>query len=154
MTTNPTPNELRAMSEAATQGEWFVDTENSEGEYGVGPDTQSCFLVSVIYGPDGKSLFDPHNSDMIEVHEDYPDEDGYCSAWDETSRRNAAFIVSLVNLYRTGQLVHADEARAAERADVVAWLRHDLDDWPDYVAPSDIADAIEAGEHTKEPSDG
>jgi len=30
---------------------------------------------------------------------------------------------------------------------IVAWLRHDLDDWPDYVAPADIADALERGEH-------
>jgi hypothetical protein len=30
---------------------------------------------------------------------------------------------------------------------LIHWLRHDLDDWPDYVAPADIADAIERGEH-------
>lgn len=39
--------------------------------------------------------------------------------------------------------------RMEERAAIVAWLRHRLDDWPDYVAPSDIATAIEAGEHLK-----
>lgn len=36
-----------------------------------------------------------------------------------------------------------------ERAKIVAWLRHNLDEWPDYVAPSDIAAAIEAKEHLK-----
>jgi len=35
----------------------------------------------------------------------------------------------------------------SERDAIVAWLRHDLHDWPDYVAPSDIADAIECGDH-------
>lgn len=107
---------LDELSAAATQGEWYTDTENSEGEYGTGPDTHSGFLVSVIYGPDGKSLFDPHNSDCIEVHEDYPDEDGYVSAWDETSRRNAAFIVALVNAYRTGQLVPREAVEGAVEA--------------------------------------
>ena len=36
-----------------------------------------------------------------------------------------------------------------ERAKIVAHLRFGLDDWPDYVAPADIADAIEAKEHLK-----
>jgi len=33
---------------------------------------------------------------------------------------------------------------AIERTTELAedWLRHDLDDWPDYVAPADLADAI------------
>lgn len=35
-------------------------------------------------------------------------------------------------------------------ARVVAWLRFDLDEWPDYVSPADIADAIERGEPFKE----
>ena len=37
--------------------------------------------------------------------------------------------------------------REQERAAIVWWLRYDLDDWPDYVAPPDIADAIEQGDH-------
>ena len=45
--------------------------------------------------------------------------------------------------------ITAAEARGAEseRGKVVAWLRFDLDDWDDYVAPADIADAIETGAH-------
>ena len=60
----------------------------------------------------------------------------------ERSMRNA--------IMRTGSRAE-DFARhrIEERAKIVAWLRHKLDDWPDYVAPSDIADAIEAGEHLK-----
>jgi hypothetical protein len=38
--------------------------------------------------------------------------------------------------------VHA----ARERAGMIAWLRFGLDDWNDYVAPADIADAFERGE--------
>ena len=32
------------------------------------------------------------------------------------------------------------------------WLRHDLDEWPDYVAPADLADAIADFPHLFEPS--
>jgi len=42
-----------------------------------------------------------------------------------------------------------DLAAAEEREKIVAHLRFGLDDWPDYVSPADIADAIEAGEHLK-----
>jgi hypothetical protein len=42
-----------------------------------------------------------------------------------------------------------EEGAAQERAKIVAHLRFGLDDWPDYVAPADIADAIEAKEHLK-----
>lgn len=37
------------------------------------------------------------------------------------------------------------EARVT--GEIVAWLRFGLDDWPDYVAPPDIADAIERGDY-------
>lgn len=140
---------LARLSAEATAGEWDTDTEKSEGEYGTGPDTHSGFDVTVIYGPDGKSLFDPHNSDMIEVHEDSPDEDGYVSAWDETSRRNATFITALVNAYRANQLCVVPSVE--DMALALAWARfkrmhpHRLGD-PNAVhtistEPTDFADA-------------
>lgn len=44
---------------------------------------------------------------------------------------------------------HREQAAAEERAKIVAFLRFGLDDWPDYVAPADIAIAIEEKEHLK-----
>lgn len=41
------------------------------------------------------------------------------------------------------------QAALEERAKIVALLRFGLDDWPDYVAPADIAIAIEEKEHLK-----
>ena len=41
-----------------------------------------------------------------------------------------------------------------ERAAIVEWLRFSLDDWPDYVAPSDLAEAIEALAHLKDTDNG
>lgn len=33
------------------------------------------------------------------------------------------------------------------RTEIIRSLRHDFDDWPDYVALSDVADALEDGTH-------
>ncbi len=76
---------------------WEVDTIQSEGEYGSGPDTIAGFAVSAIYDTQGRALFDALNSDAIEVHEDGPDECGFYSAWDAVSAANAATIVHRVN---------------------------------------------------------
>lgn len=88
--TNPTPG---------TPLPWEVDTIQSEGEYGTGPDTHVGFAVSAIYDAKGNVLFDALNSDVIVVHEDYGDEDGYVSAWDETSAKNACYLVHTANSY-------------------------------------------------------
>lgn len=87
---------LEELGRAATQGEWGLDTVQSEGEYGSGPNTHSGFHVSEIHGPDGQTLFDAINSDTCLVNEEFDDE-GYCYAWDETSGHNAALIVALKN---------------------------------------------------------
>lgn len=87
--------ELAALDAKATPGPWEVDTTDSEGEYGIGPNTTTGFKVSCILTPDGKSLADALNSDMIVVHEEF-DEDG-CYAWDETSANDFALIVALRN---------------------------------------------------------
>lgn len=89
--------ELERLHEAATPGPWEVDTIKSEGEYGSGPDTLTGFAVSVILDPNGKALADALNSDLIVVHEDGGDWDGYVAAWDETSANDFALIVALRN---------------------------------------------------------
>ncbi|MDE2107083.1 MAG: hypothetical protein KGL39_58290, partial [Patescibacteria group bacterium] len=89
-------DELEALASTATDGPWEVDTEESDGAYGPGPDASHGFKVSLILGGDGLSLFDALNSTAIVVREDYPDEDGFIAAWDETSANNAALIVALV----------------------------------------------------------
>lgn len=95
---------LDQLSAAATQGEWIADTIQSEGSYGSGDDTHEGFATTAIYDASGKVLFDTLNSDAILVQDEW-DEDGFHHAYDLTSAANAAFIVALVNAYRTGQLV-------------------------------------------------
>lgn len=109
--TNP---DLAALSAAATPGTWDTDTIKSEGSYGSGDDTYEGFGTTAIYDPSGKVLFDALNSDAILVQEEW-DEGGFCHAYDLTSAANAAFIVALVNAYRTGNLVQIDREGMRER---------------------------------------
>jgi hypothetical protein len=95
--TEPLSDKLERLAKDATPGLWEVDTLKSEDEYGSGPDTVSGFDVSAIYNAKGEALFDASNSDTIEVHADYADEDGYVSAYDPISATNAALIVELHN---------------------------------------------------------
>ena len=62
-------DKLEAAMKAGTQGEWSVDTVQSDGEYGSGPDAHSGFHVSAIFGPNGETLFDALNSDAAIVND-------------------------------------------------------------------------------------
>lgn len=104
---------LAALDAEATQGEWEIDTLNSEGTYGSGDDTREGFSTTAICDASGKVLFDALNSDAILVQEEW-DEDGG-SAYDLTSAANARFVCTLVNLYRTGQLVVAPSVEEVAR---------------------------------------
>lgn len=108
---------LEGLSAAATQGEWEVDSEYDgdalySGGGGCGSGFKNYFIGA---GVDGKwrTLFDTVNSDHKLIEEDY-DEDGK-NAWDEIGRANTAFVATLVNAYRTGQLIVAPEIPYNER---------------------------------------
>ena len=109
----PTNPDLAALSAAATPGTWETDTLNSEGSYGSGDDTYEGYATTAIYDASGKVLFDALNSDAILVQEEW-DEDGG-SAYDLTSAANAAFIITLVNACRTGNLVQINPEGMRER---------------------------------------
>lgn len=102
-------DQLAALDRAATQGVWASDTLWSEGSYGSGADVNEGFETTAIYDDKGRCLFDCLNGDAIEVEEGYGDEEDYVLAYDRTSDANAALIVALVNLYRTGKLVLIDD---------------------------------------------
>jgi S-methylmethionine-dependent homocysteine/selenocysteine methylase len=73
----------------------------------------------------------------------------------ETARREAgaalveALDVLSAALPRAVQMARTEE-RAAERAAVVAWLRAEAYLTLNCATPSDVADAIERGEHRRE----
>jgi hypothetical protein len=79
---------------------WQVVEVKNEGEYGDGgPDSRTGFTSYAIADSEGRILFDSLNCDhrVCEVHEEFDDEDGYRTAWDESSRKRAEMIVARMN---------------------------------------------------------
>lgn len=104
--TNYTPEALEALSKKATQGVWSVC------EYDAG---------SHIYDAGGfpTPSIQCEEADCGIVHWDGFKQEYWVSANGNAKQieANAAFIVTLVNAYRTGQLVHEQAPK-----DVVGWL--------------------------------
>ena len=84
---------MKSLCDAATQGEWETDTIRNDGEYGDGEDTHSGFNSYAMYDSKGLSLFDSLNSQCCSVDCDIYEDGG--SAWDETAKRNFAFIAAM-----------------------------------------------------------
>ena len=82
---------LREAAEKATQGEWWSDVVETDGEYGEGEDRASGYHSYAVY-VDSESLLDMTNSTAACIHEEW-DHD-YHMAWDETAKRNAEFIAA------------------------------------------------------------
>lgn len=105
--------DLAALSKKATQGEWHVESEKTDGSYGSGEDCSEGYHTAVIctdeirHGKPGV-IFEGSNSTVAEIEEENH-EDGFY-AWDAVSKANAEFIVALVNAYRSGRLVERPAA--------------------------------------------
>jgi hypothetical protein len=92
--TGAVPDSLRALSEAATQGEWLPD-------------------VHVYYDEDGGPSEDRTEGVMVLDHDDQPDSIIQCS------ERDAAFIVALVKWFRA-LASHPAGQSAGSGADILA----------------------------------
>ncbi|HEF0028383.1 TPA: ead/Ea22-like family protein [Citrobacter freundii] len=82
---------LREAAEKATQGEWWSDVVETDGEYGDGEDRASGYHSYAVY-VGSESLLDMTNSTAACIHTEW-DHD-YLMAWDETAKRNAEFIAA------------------------------------------------------------
>ncbi|MGV4013590.1 ead/Ea22-like family protein [Citrobacter portucalensis] len=101
--------ELRQLAEKATQGEWWSDVVETDGEYGEGEDRASGYHSYAVY-VGNESLLDMTNSTAACIHEEW-DHD-YHIAWDETAKRNAEFIAAA---NPSTALALLDELEAAEK---------------------------------------
>ncbi|HGW6103976.1 TPA: ead/Ea22-like family protein [Citrobacter werkmanii] len=100
---------LRQTAEKATQGEWWSDVVETDGEYGEGEDRASGYHSYAVY-VGSESLLDMTNSTAACIHEEW-DHD-YHMAWDETAKRNAEFIAAA---NPATVLALLDELEAAEK---------------------------------------
>lgn len=100
---------LRQLAEESTQGEWWSDVVETDGEYGDGEDRASGYHSYAVY-VGSESLLDMTNSTAACIHTEW-DHD-YLMAWDETAKRNAEFIAAA---NPATVLVLLDELEAAEK---------------------------------------
>ncbi|HDT6604431.1 TPA: ead/Ea22-like family protein [Citrobacter freundii] len=100
---------LREAAEKATQGEWWSDVVETDGEYGDGEDRASGYHSYAVY-VGSESLLDMTNSTAACIHTEW-DHD-YLMAWDETAKRNAEFIAAA---NPATVLALLDELEAAEK---------------------------------------
>lgn len=83
--------QLRLKAERATQGDWWSDVVETDGEYGEGEDRVSGYHSYAVYvGHD--SLLDMTNSTAACITVE--DDGDYLMAWDEVGQRNAEFIAA------------------------------------------------------------
>lgn len=100
---------LRQLAEESTQGEWWSDVVETDGEYGDGEDRASGYHSYAVY-VGSESLLDMTNSTAACIHTEW-DHD-YLMAWDETAKRNAEFIAAA---NPATVLALLDELEAAEK---------------------------------------
>lgn len=139
--------ELRQLAEKATQGEWWSDVVETDGEYGEGEDRASGYHSYAVY-VGSESLLDMTNSTAACIHEDW-DHD-YHMAWDETAKRNAEFIAAA---NPATVLALLDELEAAEKritnyhtvlnnlSAVARRYLPDYDEHPDIQAADDLLES-------------
>lgn len=98
------PDSLRALSEAARQGEWKLEELKNHGT--------SVSDQFVSYGIDcgGHTILDTLNSGGGFLEQEPADDDIGPFVWDEQARRDLTFIVELVSAYRSGALIAARPA--------------------------------------------
>lgn len=95
---------LRALSEAATKGRWFTESEKCDGSYGSGEDGHEGYLAYSIVtdaeSPHGKPgvIAETTNSTLSIIHEEWSEDD--FTAWDDIAKNNTAFICAAVNYVR------------------------------------------------------
>lgn len=92
--------ELKRLHAKATPGEWNIDTEKNEGDYGSGDpdDVRTSFESYALHAPSG-TICDTLNSDLISVNEESDGESGDIYAWDEVGERNMKWIAAIHNAF-------------------------------------------------------
>lgn len=76
--------EIKARFDAAMPGPWETESHSN---------VRIDETYEAVEGPDGKTLFDAANSEVMELHTEH-DEEGGVWNWDETGRRNLEFAAA------------------------------------------------------------
>lgn len=130
---------LRQLAEESTQGEWWSDVVETDGEYGDGEDRASGYHSYAVY-VGSESLLDMTNSTAACIHTEW-DHD-YLMAWDETAKRNAEFIAA-ANPATVLALLDELEAKDKQIGDLKATAAHSNAGWKEAHEQEARAEAAE-----------
>lgn len=83
---------MKAAALKATQGEWWSDVVEADGEYGDGEDRESGFHSYAVYDAQGRSLLDMTNSTAATIQTEWGHD--YHSAWDVVGEHNTKHIIA------------------------------------------------------------
>lgn len=108
---------MKAAALKATQGEWWSDVVETDGEYGDGEDRDSGYHSYAVYDVQGRSLLDMTNSTAATIQTEW-DHD-YHLAWDVVGEHNAKHIIAS-QPQNVLALVEALEARDKQIAELRA----------------------------------
>jgi len=82
------------MSETKfTPGPWAADHVQTECD-------EFPYHSYAVYDAQGRVIVDATNSQVGEIHQEGPDEDGHVDRWDEQGRRNCTAIAALPELWQ------------------------------------------------------
>lgn len=105
---------MKAAALKATQGEWWSDVVETEGEYGDGEDRESGYHSYAVYDAQGRSLLDMTNSTAATIQTEW-DHD-YHLGWNVVGEHNAKHIIASQpqNVLALVEALEAAEKRIAE----------------------------------------
>lgn len=83
---------MKAAALKATQGEWWSDVVETDGEYGDGEDRESGYHSYAVYDAQGRSLLDMTNSTAATIQTEW--DHYYHMAWDVVGEHNAKHIIA------------------------------------------------------------
>ena len=83
---------MKSSALKATQGEWWSDVVETDGEYGDGDDRESGYHSYAVYDAQGRSLLDMTNSTAATIQTEW-DRD-YHLAWDVVGEHNVKHIIA------------------------------------------------------------
>lgn len=114
---------MKAAALKATQGEWWSDVVETDGEYGDGEDRESGYHSYAVYDAQGRSLLDMTNSTAATIQTEW-DHD-YHLGWDVVGEHNAKHIIASQpqNVLALVEALEARDKQIAELSGIISLAR-------------------------------
>lgn len=128
---------MKAAALKATQGEWWSDVVEADGEYGDGEDRESGFHSYAVYDAQGRSLLDMTNSTAATIQTEWGHDNH--SAWDVVGEHNTKHIIASQpqNVLALVEALEARDKQIVFLKEQLAQLANFNPDWDRLEAATD-----------------